>query len=105
MKTIFINPLKLKSGVEYPAGTPVSVYPHLNDVHAQLFVDGSFEPIIIRMVNLFRYFAEFIEVTPEAIDEAMMDEECPSMTGETGIEPDGHDSDGWPSILAAAGIH
>jgi hypothetical protein len=60
--------------------------------------------IIIQMVNLFLYFTEFIEVTPESIDEAMMDGECPSMTGETGIEPDGHDSDGWPSILAAAGI-
>ena len=104
MKTKLTRPLKLKSGLEFPIGTPVSVYPHLNDVHAQLFVDGSFEPIIIQMFNLFRYFPEFIEVTPEAIGEAMMDGECPSMTGETGIEPDGHDSDGWPSILAAAGI-
>jgi len=104
MKTKLIQPLKLKSGAEFPIGTPVSVYPHLNDVHAQLFVDGSFEPIIIRIVHLFRYFPEFIEVSPESIDEAMMDGECPSMTGETGIEPDGHDSDGWPSILAAAGI-
>ena len=104
MKTQLINPLKLKSGVEFPSGTPVSVYPHLNDVHAQLFVDGSFEPITIRLINLYRYFPEFMEVTQEAIDEAMMDGECPSMTGETGIEPDGHDSDGWPSILAAARI-
>lgn len=104
MKTQLIRPLKLKSGVEFPIGTPVSVYPHLNDVHAQLFVEGSLEPIIIQMINLFHYFPVFIEVTSDAIDEAMMDGECPSMTGETGIEPDGHDSDGWPSILAAAGI-
>jgi hypothetical protein len=104
MKTNLIRPLKLKSGVEFPIGTPVSVYPHLNDVHAQLFVDGSYEPVIIQMVNLFRYFPEFLEVSMESIDEAMMDGECPSMTGETGIEPDGHDSDGWPSILGVAGI-
>lgn len=104
MKTKLIHSLKLKSGLEFPIGTLVSVYPHLNDVHAQLFVDGTLEPIIIHMVNLFRYFPEFIEVTPEAIDNAMMDGECPSMTGETGIEPDGYDSDGWPSILSAAGI-
>ena len=104
MKTNLIHSLKLKSGAEFPIGTPFSVYPHLNDVHAQLFVDGSFEPIIIRIVNLFHYFPEFIEVTPEALDEAMMDGECPSMNGETGIGPDGHDSDGWPSILSAAGI-
>jgi len=102
MKTNLIHSLKLKSGAEFPIGTPVSVFPHENDIHAHLIIDS--EPYILRMVKLFHYFAEFIEVTPEALDKAMMDGECPSMTGETGIEPDGHDSDGWPSILAASGI-
>lgn len=53
--------------------------------------------------HLYVHFEEFVEVTMDMIQEAMMDGECLSMTGDT-VEPDGWDSEGFPSILMAAGI-
>ena len=104
MNTTLIRPLKLKSGREFPIGTAFAVIPHLNDTHAMLFHEDSEEPFILNMVSLYKYFPEFIQVTDDLISTAMMDGEIPSLTGETEIEPDGHDSDGWPSILAACGL-
>ena len=93
--------LKLKSGVEFQAGSSALVSP-LNDHVAQVVIDQ----IVFKlpMLKLWFYFPDFIQVTMEDIEQAICDGDCPTITGEYGIESDGCTSDGWPSILRAAGM-
>jgi len=57
----------------------------------------------IRTLHLCFYFAEFIPVSEDMLTEALMDGDCPSLTGQE-VDPDGWDKEGFPSILLAAGL-
>lgn len=57
----------------------------------------------VHSLNLHRYFNEFISCSMDEIEEAVTDGDCQSLTGES-VEPDGWDSEGFPSILLAMSI-
>jgi len=57
----------------------------------------------VKSVKLHKYFKEFVEFLPKDVEEAMSDGVCLSLTGEN-VEPDGWDSQGFPSLLLALGL-
>lgn len=88
-----------------PMGEQVIVKMHtvrlkLSDVYANI-IDKE-KQIIVKAWRLHQYFEEFEPFDMEDLKEAVTDGKCPSLTGET-VEPDGHDSHGFPSILMACG--
>lgn len=107
MKTVVVKPIKFKDGTEWPAGTPVHVQamrerPSMSIIKKTVVNDPAVDVRRVHSVNLYLWFAEFPMFTPEDVDAAMMADICPSLTGES-VEPDGWDSNGFPSLLLAVG--
>ena len=100
-----IKDMKLKSGKIIKAGTICKVEPK-GDIYAVITafdVGGKNLKIGILSIKLGKYFDDFINVDEKEIEAACQDEVVPSLRG-FDVEPDGHDEEGWPSILLAAGI-
>ncbi len=102
MKAKLTYPLKFKDGSDWFIGTEVII--SVAEDHPMVAVLESNEQVRrIRSANLWRYFDEFIQVTDDLIEEGISDSVCESLTGER-VEPDGWDSEGFPSVLLACGL-
>lgn len=105
MKTNLIKTIQFKDGSEWKEGTPVivSVPDKMKPWRACLVNEDTKVEMTVRSYNLWRWIDGFIEPTDEMLQEAVMDGECVSLTGDW-VEPDGWDSNGFPSILLVAGL-
>lgn len=104
MKTIVENAIEFKDGSSWAIGTAVIVsvpsdaprLAHLENIEGEIRK--------VRSLNLYKWFpSDFPHFTEEDIMSALIDDICPTLTGEN-VEPDGWDSEGFPSILLAAGL-
>jgi hypothetical protein len=104
MYTNTIKPVTLKkSGILIPENSPVFItVSEERPTKAKALFEEQKIIVFFDTVNLSRYFEGFIEVSIETLEDAVFDN-CLSMTGED-IEPDGWDSQGFPSVLLAAGL-
>jgi hypothetical protein len=106
--TELAKPMFFKDGLRLEIGHPILIsvrermpsvavlqYPHPED--------GKIKTVHYKSLLLYKYFEEFIKPDMEAVEAAMYDGYCPSLLGEE-VEPDGYDSEGFPSILLAAGL-
>jgi len=103
MKTTFKLSGQTKSGILFKKGDPVEVIPpdELKPWLSFAVFDGC--KLAINTLKLGKYFDGFDTFCDQDFEEAAMDCVSPSVTGET-VEPDGWDSQGFPSILLAAGL-
>lgn len=100
MKTCkLIHPLKFKSGEIWEVGTLVNVSVE-EDRPFVAIVSKNGDKKMIRSANLYHYFQGFIKYTEKDMEAGIMDGICKSLTGAR-VEPDGWDSEGFPSILLA----
>jgi hypothetical protein len=102
MKCELKKEIKKKSGEVIPAGTSLHVYVERENPMVAWAENASFK-VRLPSASLQKYFDEFDEFGMDELEEAMFDGICPSLTGES-IEPDGWDSEGFPSILIASGL-
>lgn len=109
MRTKTTSVVTLKSGETILEGVEceVTVPNRSNPTLAQVDVLGEDGKVTRSFKTLSAYlwkrFDGFQEFTREDLEGAVMDSTCPSLTGDT-VEPDGWDSEGFPSILLACGI-
>lgn len=105
MITISRTQIRFKDGSVWEKGTMVEITVNRMTPHiAQLALPGDeTPPRKVRSMNLYIWFDEFIEITEDVIQEAVMDGTCPSLLGDD-VEPDGWDSAGFPSAMLAYGI-
>jgi hypothetical protein len=105
MNTTSKNQIKLKDGRIYSTGENFNVVPSIDrpDYGALCFPLSGGAAFKIPYSRLPKLFTDFHSVTEEELEEAVMDCYCPSITGED-VEPDGHDSHGFPSWLIALGM-
>ena len=80
-----------------PSGTDVTVFPENHKIVG--ITDVKFK---LPWKIAHKYFDEVIEITDEVICNAISDD-CVTVLGDS-IEPDGKDSEGYPSVLIAIGI-
>ena len=99
------NPITLKSGRVFPAGQNFNVLPSEDrpDFVAVCYPASGDSEFRIPYSKLPKYFNDFPPITEQEIEDAIMDFCCPSISGES-VEPDGHDSHGFPSWLLALGL-
>lgn len=104
MKATTIREIKFKNGEVWPVGTEVSISVE-EERPSIAFLDTLTEaqPKRVRSTSLHLWFNEFVTITEEGVENAMFDGNCPSLTGEE-VEPDGWDSEGFPSVLLALNI-
>ena len=96
--------IKLANGETVPAGVEVQIFvERKRPTFAKLYYSPVGD-IRINCANLWRYFDDFIKPTEDAITDALCDGVCPSIFQGVDIEPDGWDSDGFPSLLLALGM-
>jgi len=106
VQTSVIKGFKLKNGTEIPEGTECVVHPHTTSdryISVVAYLDDGPQDVRFPAYAAGFYFDGFVPVTNNVIEQACMDVTCQSLLGEE-VEPDGHDSHGFPSILLAAGI-
>lgn len=104
MKTVVTKAIKFKDGTSWKEGTEVIIeVPRDNPSMALLTRTSDMQVRKIHSLNLSSYFEEFEPFGMSDVEEAMMDSVCPSLTGDS-VEPDGWDSEGFPSILLASGL-
>lgn len=103
MQTTVTKTVKFKSGKTLLPGKEIKVTV-ISDTIAEVTVLTDGDVYKVKMLDLYRFSDDFVKVTMDMVEEASMDSSMLSITGETGIEPDGHDSLGFPSILLAAGF-
>lgn len=100
MIAVLINKVVLKDGSIFEPGKVCCLTP-LDDTIAEVEIDG--RKLKIRHKSLQKYFDEFPEFNMDDLEAATYDCICPTVTGYD-VEPDGHDPEGWPSILLACGL-
>lgn len=104
MKCKLKKDVTTKSGEVIPQGTECDITVERNrPTTAFLQIEGREKKIAVPCVGLCKLFNEFPEYHMSDIEAAMEDGTCPSMTGDD-VEPDGWDSEGFPSLLMAAGL-
>jgi hypothetical protein len=102
MRTTLRKSITFKDGTIWEAGQDVIIeVKKESPSRAILCLNGA--PKTVRSASLHKWFDEFISFNMDDLEGAVMDCSCPSLTG-VEIEPDGWDSDGFPSILLAAGV-
>ena len=99
MNTVLINTFHSSVG-SFPAGTHVSIK-LAGDFVAEIQIENL--KLSISTESLWRYFSGFVRITPELIRKYRLSGCAPSLTGKM-VECDGHDPEGWPSILLASGV-
>ncbi len=109
MRSKTIALINLKSGYSVPLGTEcdVTVPNRSEPMIAKVDVlaeDGSIDKsFLIPSALLWKRFYGFQEFTQDDLQDTLFDSTCVSLTGDT-VEPDGWDSEGFPSILLACGL-
>ena len=105
MKTFLKKSITFKDGSVWTDGTQVHVcVEHDRPMIAyRSQVEFPLEVKKVHSVNLYKWFDEFEQYSMSDIEEAVMDGRCPSLTGQD-VEPDGWDSEDFPSLLLAAGM-
>lgn len=103
-KVVTSNQIKLANGLVVPSGELCMVVvekrrPTVAKVWAPSVGDFS-----VQCKNLWRYFGDFLQITDDMIEDAIMDGACMSIYDFNEVDPDGWDPDGFPSILLAMGI-
>jgi hypothetical protein len=102
MRATLRKSIAFKDGTVWEAGQDVIIeVKETAPMIAVLYRDGM--PKRVRSASLYKWFDEFISFGMDDLEGAVMDCSCPSLTG-VEIEPDGWDSEGFPSILLAAGV-
>lgn len=103
MKTVLLKKaVRLKSGEVFEKGTPVKVrVVRERPWNCVLTIKG--KDYRLRTANLHHISDDFVKPTEELISMGVMDSVCESMTGAR-VEPDGWDSEGFPSVLLACGL-
>lgn len=96
--------IKLANGEVVPAGSEVTVYVTRKRPTYAIVFYRPVGDIRIHCKNLHLYFDDFIKPTDDVIVDALCDGVCPSIFQGTDVEPDGWDSDGFPSVLVALGM-
>lgn len=95
-ETELYRDIKMKSGFVMKKGTKVKVIPTKDDTRCNLFYEGLY------------YHVSYPAIFPPPTDfehaEMAFDGDCLSVAGNGPIEPDGHDSEGFPSWLLALGM-
>ena len=103
MKTKLFKPLVLSypDGLKIiPAGTPVNLVLK-SDICVYCEIDDL--TLAFQTGWLCRYFSEFPCYTKKDVNRFIFSSVVPSIRGYR-VEPDGHDPEGWPSILLADGF-
>jgi len=103
MKTIAMNEIRFKDGTSWPVGEIVIVEVDRTNPRLAIIENYDGETRKVQSVNLHKWFDDFISFGDDDIEAAICDGICPSLTGDQ-VEPDGWDSEGFPSILLAAGL-
>ena len=103
MTTNLDRSIKFKDGSSWEAGTPVRITVKRDRATMAILTNNKGEVRKVRRVNLSFWFNEFDTFTSDDLQEATFDGVCPSLTGAS-VEPDGWDSEGFPSLLLACGI-
>jgi hypothetical protein len=104
MKTIVAKTIKFKDKTYWEPGTEVLITVHRDNPNCAVLTRVSdTQTKRINSLHLCDYFSEFEKFTPEDVEAAICDSVCTSLTGET-VEPDGWDSEGFPSLLLACGL-
>lgn len=105
MKTFLKNSITFKDGSVWIDGTQVYIYVKQDQPRTAYLSQVEFPLDVkkVHSVNLYKWFEEFEKYSMSDIEEAVMDGHCPSLTGQD-VEPDGWDSEGFPSLLLAAGM-
>ena len=103
MKTTFKTSGVTKNGIRFSKGDPVEVIPPAELKPWLSFAIFANCKLAINTLKLGLYFEGFNLFCAEDFEEAAMNCISPSVTGDT-VEPDGWDSQGFPSILLAAGL-
>ena len=101
------NRLKTKTK-EFPVGMELTVIPR-NDKNTFAKVlyeeDGQTVESVISYTVLSKMIpSRFLELTEEIIEKGILDDEIVSIVGNKCYEEDGHDEDGWPSLIMAYGF-
>lgn len=104
IKLVTSNPIKLANGETVPSGELCTVEVDKRRPTVARLWAPSVGDFSVQCRNLWRYFGEFLQVTDDMIEEAIMDGDCPSIYDFHEVEPDGWDPHGFPSILVAMGI-
>ena len=104
MKTTLKRELNLKDGRTFPKGANFTVFPSekFPDHKAQCLPPTG-PAVFLQYPKLPLYFNDFHAITESELETTCLDGFCPSITGED-VEPDGHDSHGFPSWLIAMGF-
>jgi hypothetical protein len=104
METTAKKAFILKDGRSFQVGQKFNVFPSEKtpDFKALCIPLGQKE-FITSYEKLPKLFNDFHAITESELETACLDGFCPSITGED-VEPDGHDSHGFPSWLIAIGI-
>lgn len=105
MNAITTSQITFKDGSVWEKGTRVniSVNPDRPTV-AVLYNLNTEAEKRVRSIRLYRWFAnDFISIDEHDIEECIMDDVCPTLTGDM-VEPDGWDSNGFPSLLLAMSL-
>jgi len=105
MIAIVQRQIRFKDGSIWEGGKEVNVTVDKRTPHIALLTPDNDEelPKRIHSKNLYMWFDEFIEITEDLLQQATFDGICPSLLGDD-VEPDGWDSEGFPSALMAYGI-
>ena len=104
MKTTAKRAFNLKDGHCFQAGTVFNVLPSEKqpDFRAVCIPEKGKE-FITSYEKLPKLFNDFPAITESELETACLDGFCPSITG-ADVEPDGHDSHGFPSWLIVMGF-
>lgn len=102
MKTKVKKEIKWKDSMTFPVGAEVFV---TVKKETPTIASVRYNSVEKKMPTKYLYihFEDFIEITYDVIEEAIMDGVCPSLIGQS-VEPDGWDLYGFPSILLAMGL-
>ena len=106
MKTTSTANIRLKDGRLFKPGTSFKIIPSPDrpDYGVLCFPSKGGSSFRLPYHRLPLYFKNDIHlITQQEIESALMHSFCPSITGED-VEPDGHDSHGFPSWLLALGM-
>ena len=104
METTAKRDFILKDGRSFKKGVGFIIYPAPKnpDLRAVCIPKGG-AGFLTSYEKLPKLFNDFHAITESELETACLDGFCPSITGQD-VEPDGHDSHGFPSWLIALGF-
>lgn len=104
MRTKVEEAISFKDGTTWEKGTPVEIHvARETPWGASLKNLWTKDVKRVHSTKLYKWFGEFEPFGANELQEAVRDNLCPSLLG-VDVEPDGWDSEGFPSILLAAGL-